>query len=373
MTDSTHRLGQEADEFYHIPVIPPGTDRGTILRSRAIEAPQLPDDVTAIQVVYVSSQSYLETIPASGTVLIPQQTHTAERLLLVFCPAFRGLGPSCAPSQLLARGSEPEISRISAALRRGWTVSIPDGENLGIDLGKPHTWLATRAAAYTALDLARAATRLPNGPTTDTPVVVWGYGDGGRTAVAVAEHHLDYAADVAVRGLAAGAVVSDPGAMADHLDHRPWAGLGLAGLIGLATAYSHLPLLHQLTAASRGVVETAATATIATLWKRYRQPLGQWCARPDPWEDPMWRFVLAREVSGTESVPSVPVLLYHGVDDVLVPAEQGFRLAARYRGLGVDVAWREYPTGHRGAAAAGVTTALDHLQAHAAHGPTARH
>ncbi|MBF6176059.1 lipase family protein [Nocardia blacklockiae] len=334
---------------------------GDLLQLEKTRAPQLTGVTDTWRIAYASSDSYDEPIAASGTVLAPAGAGPGTPLL-VYCPNFHGLGGPCAPSQLLAAGHEPEADHIAAALARGWAVAVPDGEGLGIDGAGPHTFLASRAAGHVTLDLARAAQRLPDLDLDQAPVIACGYADGGRATVAAAEICPAYAPDIDLRGIAAGAVVTDPGTLAPWLAEGPWSMLSLAGLIGLSHAYRHLPLRHVLTEDGRRIADAAETASAATLFEQYRQPLAHWCDRSDPWRDPLWRFVFASETAGLIG-PQVPVHLYHGRYDTLVPITHSRQLYDDYQALHVEVQWRDYPIGHFGAATAGLDDALDFLGA----------
>ncbi|MGQ4618974.1 lipase family protein [Nocardia sp. R7R-8] len=362
------------DDFYTSPVTGIDAPPGHLLRRRPITLPRLHGAGQAWQLVYATTGSRAP-IPASGTVITasPVTGVAGAGPLLVYCPSFHGLGGRCAPSQLLGEGREPESPFIAAALERGWTVAVADGPCLGMTGLGPHQFLAGAAGAHAVLDLARATGNLPELDTTAGPLVIWGYGDGGRSAVWAAEQHPHYAPELDLRGVAAGGVVADPGALITEIDGGPWAGLALAGLIGFSRAYSHLPTGHLLTAAGRETVQHAAVLDAAELLLTYRnQPLGSWCERPDPWNDPLWRYVLAHETSG-RAAPQVPVHLYHGVDDALVPIVVGRSVVAHYRSLGVDSSWREYPTSHVGAARAGAAEAVARLAGYLQRHPTPPH
>lgn len=352
----------EDDRFYTAEPVEPNRKPGDLLRVRKTVTPQLDSVSDAWQVVYVSSNSHGELIPASGTVVIPG---TAEEPgagpLLVYCPAFHGLGGGCAPSQQLAAGIEPETALLAQGLGRGWTVAVPDGAGLGITGLGPHTFLAGRAAGQMALDIARAAQQIPELALADTRIGLWGYADGARAALWAGEIQPEYAPELDLRGIAAGAAVCDPGELIAHIDGGPWSALTLAGLIGLARAYAHLPMLHVLTTAGRLVAEYAENLSASELLETYRrQPLARWCDRPDPWHDPLWKFVLAGERCGIEA-PQVPVHLYHGSHDTLIPIESGRELRREYADLGVDLSWREYPMDNEQAAIAGAADAIARL------------
>ncbi|MRH92961.1 hypothetical protein GFY24_37035 [Nocardia sp. SYP-A9097] len=336
-------------EFYTPVAVPTDRGPGDLLRTQTVTVGNLDNTTRASRIVYVSSDSRGELIPVSGTVISSVSASASDlKPIMVYCTSFHGLGGECAPSQLLVSGEEP-LDQIQAALERGWTVAVPDGENLGITGLGPHTFLAARAAGQVTLDLARASQALPEATSANpnrAPIVLWGYGDGGRAVVWAGELHREYAPDLDLRGIAAGAVVSDPDALVRSQHRGPWSALALAGLIGLSRAYHHLPLRHVLTEDGLRAVRHAETLSAAMLLEHYRQPLEHWCERPDPWNDAIWRYVLARESRSGARTPAVPVHLYHGTNDLVVPVESGGGLFTEYRRRGVEVSWREYDANH---------------------------
>ncbi|AVH20335.1 lipase [Nocardia cyriacigeorgica] len=352
-----------SDAFYASPALNNSARPGTILRSRAVTAAQFEQADRAWQLVYSSRTSFGAPIPASGTVLAPAGSETTGGApILAYYPSFHGLGGRCAPSQLLAGdGTEPDARFIGMALDCGWTVVVPDGHGLGMTGIGPHVFLAGRAAAHAVLDLVRAARTLPDLDAGDAPCVVWGYADGGRAAIWAAEHQPHYAPELDLRGVAAGGVLADPAALLPAVDGGPWAGLALAGFIGLARAYSHLPVGHLITDAGMEVINHAQTLDAAALLVTYsHQPLGAICERTDPWHDPMWRHILDNETSARHT-PAVPVHLYHGRSDGIVPVAGARDVFNEYRAFGVEVSWREYGTGHVGASAAGAEESVARL------------
>ncbi|GGN66161.1 lipase family protein [Nocardia rhizosphaerihabitans] len=344
------------DAFYDNTYLGAGDERGVVLRTRDVTVPHLAGLGRAWQVVYTSSTSFGIPVPASGIVLEPKTrtgNGTVRPPLVVYVPTFHGLGGRCAPSQLLVDGAEPDASSIAAALAQDWTVAVPDGIGLGITGLGPHHFLAAKAGAHAVLDLARALTKPLAGERRSVPVALWGYADGGRAAVAAAEHQPGYAPDLDLRAVAAGAVIRDPRGLITDLDGGPWAGLAFAGMVGLMRAYAHLPVDHLLTDAGVRAVTDASQLDLARLMVEYLHPLSKWCERPDPWNDPVWGYVLANEVLGT-TTPLVPLHLYHGLLDGLVPIESARGLFAEYISRDVAVSWSEYDVTHLGAADLGV-------------------
>ncbi|WP_157184036.1 lipase family protein [Nocardia takedensis] len=356
----------ETQKFYRgeeLDVVP---RPGRILRRRSVTLPWLGAEHRAWQLVYTSRTAHRAPIASSGIVIAPEaRPPVVPAPILAYCPAFHGLGGDGVPSQIVTRSHRPTFRpSLELALWRGWTVVVPDGQGLGLTGLGPHAWLAGRAAAHATLDLVRAVQRMPDLEAAEAPCVVWGYADGGRAAVWSAEVQPAYAPELDLRGIAAGAVVADPGALVVELDGGPLAGLVLAGLVGLGRAYAHLPVFHLLSDQGRSAIEQGKTMSRSQLRRAFATTgLGQWCERPDPWNDPVWRYVLAHEIAG-RATPYAKVHLYHGVEDTVVPVAMGRQLVTDYRARGADLSWREYSGGHSRAAAAGASDAVERLAAH---------
>ncbi|OXR43355.1 putative inactive lipase [Nocardia cerradoensis] len=355
-------MNDTGTDFYTPPTLHDSIEPGRILRIRPTDTPALIGAGAAWQLLYTSTDTHGELTTASGIVIAPDtDPELGPGPILLYCPAFHGLGGACAPSRLLAIGAEPDTAPITAALERGWMVAVPDGENLGVTGQGPHTFLAARAAAHHTLDLTRAAAAIPDLNAQGSPVVAWGYADGARAVTVAAQLHRSYAPEVDLRGIAAGATITVPGALAASLNTSPFSALMLAGLIGLSRAYHHLPLRYVLSADGRQVIAEAETRSAPMLLAQYRRPIEHWCDRGQPWTDPMWHYVLARETIPVDQLPGVPVHLYHGARDALVPIGQSTRLLSAYREGGVEVSWRNYDRGHLDTARDAITETVARL------------
>lgn len=361
-----------SNDFYNVTTLD-GYRPGDLVRTRPVFVAQLSEARGAWQVVYATANARSEAIAASGIVLIPE-TVAAPTAILVYCPEFRGLGGVCAPSQLLAIGAEPDTTGIEAALARGWVVAIPDGQGLGAGTG-PHTFLAARAAgAKPVLDLARAVYRASDLDLPVASVVAWGYADGGRVAAVAGELQPWYAPEIDLRGVAAGAVFSDLAVLAPLVSRGTrtgLAGLAFAGLIGLSHAYNQLPLRHVLNEDGLVAAAEARHLTVLELLQRFPEPLAHWCREPDPWNDHWWRRVLALE-SLAHVKSDVPLHLYHGELDQIVPVRSGRKALIAYRQRGTKVDWREYDGDHRSTAHWAVSDVLVRLTEDIANGPVSQ-
>ncbi|MGV9725425.1 lipase family protein [Nocardia beijingensis] len=363
-----------SNDFYNVTTLD-GYRPGNLVRTRPVFVAQLSEARGAWQVVYATANARSETIAASGIVLIPETIAApGATAILVYCSEFRGLGGVCAPSQLLAIGAEPDTTGIEAALARGWVVAIPDGQGLGAGTG-PHTFLAARAAgAKPVLDLARAVYRASDLDLPVAPVVAWGYADGGRVAAVAGELQPWYAPEIDLRGVAAGAVFSDLAVLAPLVSRGTrtgLAGLAFAGLIGLSHAYNQLPLRHVLNEDGLVAAAEARHLTVLELLQRFPEPLAHWCREPDPWNDHWWRRVLALE-SLAHVKSDVPLHLYHGELDQIVPVRSGRKALIAYRQRGTKVDWREYDGDHRSTAHWAVSDVLARLTEDIANGPVSQ-
>lgn len=347
MTTPTETETESGDDFY-LPVSEDFTARaGQLLRAREVDVQGMAGAARAWQVVYSTRTSFHAPLPASGIVVTPTATSAGEgAAALLYCPSFRGLGGRIAPSQLLPEGvADPALADVALALDRGWTVAIPDGQGLGMTGLGALPFLAGQAAAHTVLDLARAVSTMADLDVSGG-CVIWGYADGGRAAIFASEQQPVYAPEVDLRGVVAGAVPANPRALVADIDGGPLSGLAMAGMVGLARAYAHLPVTHVLTEEGHRRFTHAQSLTATELLETYRHiPLGTWCERREPWNDPLWRYVLAAEAAA-HLRPHVPVHLYHGSKDGLIPIAMSRALFAEYRLFDVDLSWRDYPTGH---------------------------
>lgn len=325
------------DPFYDS--VHPPWEPGDPIRVREVEI-STAQPTWAWQLVHGSTDTLGRRNVVSGTVLRPTVTWPGPgpRPVVSFGVGVHGLGRDAAPGYLLRSGQEFELPLIERALALGWVVAVSDGEGLGMP--GPHTYGAGRAGGQALLDVVRAVGRIVPDVRPDSPVLLWGYSEGGRNAAWAAELQPSYAPDLPLVAVAAGGVPADLYANALSLDVGPFTGLNLAVTIGLAHAYGEAELWAALTDAGRTVADHAATLDIVGLLTDHPQPLAAHTHRSEPWNEPRWRQVLERERAG-QRPPSVPTYLYHVADDEIVPAELGRRLAEDYRAGGAEVTWVE--------------------------------
>ncbi|PXY28429.1 hypothetical protein BAY60_15815 [Prauserella muralis] len=353
------------DAFYTPPDPIPDVPAGTVLRSRpvSVTAYGLPVPVRAWQVLYRSTSATGEPNAVSGTVLVPDTPWpgTGTRPLVSYAVGTHGLGPECAPSYKLARGTEQELPLIGQALRRGWAVAVTDYEGLGTP--GPHTYVAGPSLGHAMLDAARAAQHLPgSGLSPSSPVGLWGYSEGGFASGWAAQLEASYAPELDIRGAAVGAPPTDPESLAEVHDGGPFSGLVIAAALGLATAYPDAPFEEILTAEGRRAMAALATMCVEEFSTRFAlRTVGSYTTVDDPMALPRWQDVLdAVRLGGT--APSSPTMIYHSPTDELVLFDQGVQLHSAWCRGGATVRFQPAVAGeHVLGAVTGAPLAVDYL------------
>ena len=320
------------DPFYRVPaaVRLAGLAPGTVVRYRPIVARSYKLGYVpahAWQFLYVSRDTHGAPIADTASLLIPEP---ARARLLSYQVAYDALNPLCNPSQELLRGTLIEQRFVSAALRRGWSVVLPDHE------GPNMAYLSGRQAGHAVLDGLRGARRLTGRP--DDPIGLWGYSGGGFAPLWAGQMAADYAPELPIRGIAAGGVPGDLDRVAEHLDGHAFAGLYFQAFFGLANAYPEIDLERLLNDRGRAVQQRLSSSCLGQWLSGVRDPLlsglgfasfADYTTVDAPREQPDIRAVLAANRLGEQGLIA-PLYYYHGALDPIVGRDQARALLARY-------------------------------------------
>jgi pimeloyl-ACP methyl ester carboxylesterase len=302
-----------------------------------------------VQVLYRSTDALGRPDAVTGTVLIPQAPWRGpgHRPLVGYAVGTHGLGDDCAPSRLFAQGMDYEGGIILQLLARGWAVAVTDMEGLGTP--GVHTYNVGRSAGPAVLDSVRAALRLPEaGLPSDTPIGIMGYSQGGGSAAWAAALAPTYAPELHLLGVAAGGVPADPLDIARADDGGAWVGLVLLTSLGFDAAYPELHLDSYLNERGRSLTATSkelcieSVAGFATLIGVAGSHTRDYVKSANPLDDPAWQARLAENRLGPD-VPTVPILLQHGLFDSTVPFAQAQELRSEWCSAGADVTWKVRP------------------------------
>ncbi|MCX4665259.1 lipase family protein [Streptomyces sp. NBC_01381] len=305
--------------------------------------PGQPTNTKAWKVNYRSTTAKGEPNTVSGTVIVPQDGRQGPRPLITYAVGTIGMGDHCAPSAGFPRGTTMEANLIQQLTLRGWAVAVTDYEGLGTP--GDHTYTVGRAEGQAMLDAARAAIRLPEaGLSSDTPVGIMGYSQGGQAAGWAAELHGSYAPDLKVKGTATGGIPGDLRKAADFNDGSYGSGLIFMAAIGQNAAFPELNLESYLNPAGKkliGALRNSCVADGAVLgaFKKITDMTTR-----NPLDQPDWQQRLRESSVGTRA-PDAPVYQYHVITDELIPYGVGKQVRTDWCAKGANVEWHTVPLG----------------------------
>ncbi|MEU1982001.1 lipase family protein [Nocardia sp. NPDC019395] len=337
---------------------------GEILRTEvsqlAISAPGLPGTVPArsTRITYASSDTHDAPTTVVGTYLEPTAPWTGpgERPLVAYAGGTQGQGAECAPSAMLSQVIryqppadmvfEYDLIAIQQLLARGMSVVMTDYH----DLGAPgiRNFLNRKTQGYAVLDSARAALRLPGtGLHPGSPVVLYGYSQGGMASAAAAELQPEYAPELNVRGAHVGGPPIGPQDYLARSDGRPGVAPAIAWILnGIAADYPETrPVLDaELNNTGKAIMNDSIGKCGGGLSKIGVQPqnTSQWTTSGQPITAVIDRSPELKKAFDEQrlggAAPSVPVRIYAARnDDGVAPYPVVRDLAARWCGGGAPV------------------------------------
>ncbi|WP_327151996.1 lipase family protein [Nocardia sp. NBC_01329] len=287
------------------------------------------------RLTYASTDTHDAPTTVVGTYLEPLQPWTGpgERPLVAYAGGTQGQGAECAPSAMLSQVIryqppadvvfEYDVIAIYQLLSRGMAVVMTDYH----DLGTPgiHNFLNRKTQGYAVLDSARAALRLPGtglGP--ESPVVLYGYSQGGMASAAAAELQPKYAPELNVRGAYVGGPPVSPQDFIARSDGRPGVAPAIAWILnGIAADYPDTrPALDAaLNDTGKAIMRDSIGKCGGGLSSTFAQPqnTSQWTTSGQPLAvvidgSPELKKALDEQRLGG-SAPSVPVRIYSARND----------------------------------------------------------
>ncbi|WP_084505565.1 lipase family protein [Nocardia harenae] len=279
--------------------------------------------------------------PRPTVVIAPGTSGQADRCAMSV--AFStGLTAFADPSPSISANQELPSSAAWAGL--GANVVIPDY----IGLGTPgmHTYGNRFEQGHAVLDAARAANTLAGvGP--ETPLLFWGYSQGGGATAAAAELLPQYAPELNLKGTWAGGPTADLSAILNQID---------GALIGGAIGYAINGMLVRYPDLQRALDRVSSQAGRDML-----ATLGETCIGDLIFKHPFLRTnsltvdgrSLSEHLAGIPEAapvlaelkvgqlkPQAPVLITSGRNDDTVPYAQAKQLAQDWCGRGGTVEFR---------------------------------
>lgn len=357
-----------ADSFYDQPARVPQQPGMLISREDmrvGFALPTAPWPSQATRIMYSSQNTHNEPIAITGSVYTPRVAWNGDgpRPLAIIAPGTLGGSAHCGATRSITRFVQLEnrenqgmslnlgyeMFPLLGLLSRGFTVAITDYEgmaNFGV-----HTYMNRKAQAHAIVDVARAAIALESTDLTEqSPIVAYGYSQGGGAAAAAAELAHTYGPELNMVGMVAAAPPADLREVSQGIDRSAIVGAVGYAMNGLAYAYPEFAaeVDKQLNAKGKKMLADARsecipdsilsyglteTKTLTNSGASAREMLNQ---------NPVFNKYIAMQVIG-EVKPSMPVLVTGNTHDDAVPGAQARSLAANWCALGATVLYSEDP------------------------------
>ncbi len=323
-----------------------------------LSGPGQPGIVPAMstRMMYLSSDTHGAPTAVVGTYLQPTLPWTGpgERPLVAYGVGTQGQGDQCAPSKLLPQPvqyqppldviAEYDVMALYSLLSRGMAVVVTDYHGLGTP--EVHDYLNRKAQAYAVLDSARAALQLPGtGLGSGSPVMLYGYSQGGMASAGAAELQPSYAPDLNVRGAYIGGPVVDPEYFIGYNDGQASIGPAVAFILnGIAADYPDTrPVLDaELNDAGKALLNDGlGKCAIAVSVSNQQRQTSQLTTSGQPLttvisQNPVLKQAFDEQRVGA-GTPAVPVLISSARNDEGAPFPPIRDMAAGWCGSGVPV------------------------------------
>jgi hypothetical protein len=341
----------DQDDFYTRPADLDGVAPGVVLRSRSVQVSFFGRfrHGAAMQLMYRSTDAHGRPEAAVSTVVVPRGKDPATCPVLSYQCAIDAVAARCFPSYALRQGAElvgasvqAEFLFITAALSRGWAVSIPDHEGL------KGMWGAPYEAGFRVLDGLRASVNhVELGLSPDAPMAMWGYSGGGLASGWAAEAAETYAPELHIVGAILGSPVVDPESVARRLNASPWAGLAALMIASLVHVFPEAKKVVDEHATEDGKALLAEIEGMSTggAIRRFRNvDIADFVdlSFQELFALPELQYVFEVTRLG-QKTPSMPVLLVQGVHDKIVDVADVDRLVQTYTDGGAAVSYHRDP------------------------------
>ncbi|MFI9401806.1 lipase family protein [Nocardia sp. NPDC052316] len=331
------------DPFYGPPVGFESRDPGTVLASRPGGTGVTMVPLTSTELLIRSTDAKGNPVPVVATLLMPTAPWTGPgpRPLVSLNPAIDSLGHRCAPSYELRMVSS-KLWQAQIPLSKGYAVLVPDHQ------GPRQAYAAGLMAGHAVLDAIRAAVQTPElGLAPDAPTVVTGYSGGAIASGWAAQLAPGYAPEINLVGAAFGGVPADFTLLLHTMNGRDAAsGVFLAATLGLAREYPEmLDLMNDNGWRMARIGKDFCMAAEEFVGIVAPIPVQALTDVAAPTELPFIREILAQNRLGAVP-PTVPVFLYHGLNEFWVPLAGAENLYADWCRGGTQVDFQIYPGEH---------------------------
>ncbi|MDQ8045078.1 MAG: lipase family protein [Solirubrobacteraceae bacterium] len=339
-------ISPQYDPFYVPPADLASHAPGDVLRSRTVPfhmSPQIKLPYKAYQVLFRTNDLRDGASASVATIFIPTKRPATGRRLVSYQTAYDGVGPGCRPSYSFQNGKVAlqgvETLLIGSALSHGWTIVTTDYEGPYDEFGVGKT------SGWNVLDGIRAAERFPAAGLADgvnTPVGMLGYSGGGQATAWAAELAKPYAPELKIIGAAQGGVGADLSTVLSNFDGQLFAGVGLAGIIGISNAYPQLGLEGKLSNRGRQLFKRMRTQSACISDYAFEYAFTKFKSLTiDPTLLKQAPFVAAaQENSLGKDAPQIPVLWYDTLVNQMGSHATNLKVAKQYCAAGTPLSFR---------------------------------
>ena len=299
-------------------------------------------DAKAYRLLYVTEDQQGKPAVAAGMAFIPDKKVDTPRPMVAFLQGTTGQGDACAPS----RSDDPlhEIRNfLPEAMAQGWAVVAPD--EYGVGTQGVQLYLIKEQEVRDTVNSIRALRSLPDA-LTGNDFAVYGYSQGGHSALWTGHLSKQFAPELDLVGVAAAAPAADLTAIID----RQWDsvvgwGIGADVTRSWSIAYPDLPVDPFLTDAARDNFERIAeNCTFGSFIEGtirhdiFRQDF----FADNPADNPLWAQALIEQTPPPYSA-AVPIMLVQGTADEIVLAGPNANLQVSWCAAGstVNALWLE--------------------------------
>lgn len=324
--------GVVKDGFYDPPLGFELEEPGTILRSRAVEElPGLEGVQGVYQLLYRTADTFSNPEAAVTTVIVPE--NATSKVISYQIPE-DAVADHCAPSRRLrVNVTDPAIQRI---LDFGHIVNTPDYE------GPQNAFTAGIQAGQATLDSVRAvlASQDITGIPSHAKIGIWGYSGGSIASGWAAELQPTYAPELSVAGVAVGGYAVDPAAIIRLFNGTLNAGLLPASLVGLSNEYPEIQKLLETQLKPELIDDFYFVSTHCveevTVHYAYQDVFRYFKDGEDILENDVLKKI-SNDVTLGQHIPKIPLFVYQGIDDELVPCKSVDHIVKYYCKAGVSV------------------------------------
>jgi alpha-beta hydrolase superfamily lysophospholipase len=325
-------------DFYAVPDPVPDDEPGTLIRTETVDTPEL--DGTLYRVMYTSRSVQGDPIAVTGVVAVPNTPPPDGGYpVIAWAHGTTGIADECAPS-LDAVEAAPIANEL---LGRGYVVAATDYEGLGTP-GR-HPYVVGESEARGVLDSVRAAQALPDTEVSDQ-VLVWGHSQGGHAAMFVLDIADDYAPELDLVGVVAGAPPSQFNLLYQALQASPFKYYLLMAAAGWNAAYGDgdAPLDEVLTPTGIETIDVVDDGCASEIAGTTADIPTDEIVKADPATVPAWAALLTTNDPGQFTNPAAtPLLVIHGGNDEQIPVAASALMFDQLCAIGQDQTRWVYP------------------------------